>query len=108
MITIVYIYSYRRAYGSLSDTITITPHQLSILIIRIIAVRVPSCPRLTTVIILICVTNMVTTLLECKYKYIYLDKFICFTTACVAQCRAMANASDTQAVGHGFEPRPDH
>ena len=26
-------------------------------------------------------------------------------TACVAQ---LAKASDTQAVGHGFDPRPDH
>ena len=23
-------------------------------------------------------------------------------------CIAMAEASDTQAVGHGFKPRPDH
>ena len=29
-------------------------------------------------------------------------------TVCVAQCTAMAKASDTQAVGHGFDPRPDH
>ena len=26
-------------------------------------------------------------------------------TACVTQ---LAKASDTQAVGHGFDPRPDH
>ena len=32
------------------------------------------------------------------YIYIYI-------TACVAQ---VAKASDTQAVGHGFDPRPDH
>ena len=23
-------------------------------------------------------------------------------------CGSVAKASDTQAVGHGFEPRPDH
>ena len=23
-------------------------------------------------------------------------------------CGSVANASDTQAVGHGFDPRPDH
>ena len=28
-----------------------------------------------------------------------------YITACVAQ---LAKASDTQAVGHDFEPRPDH
>ena len=34
--------------------------------------------------------------------YIYIS---IYTTACVAQ---LAKASDTQAVGRGFEPRPDH
>ena len=23
-------------------------------------------------------------------------------------CSSVVNASDTQAVGHGFDPRPDH
>ena len=31
-------------------------------------------------------------------------------TACVAQPQSLttSKASDTQAVGHGFDPRPDH
>ena len=29
-----------------------------------------------------------------------------FATNCL--CGLVAKASDTQAVGHGFEPRPDH
>ena len=29
-------------------------------------------------------------------------------TACVAHESLVATVSDTQAVGHGFEPRPDH
>ena len=35
------------------------------------------------------------------YIYIYTYRY----TACVAQ---LANASDTQAVGHGYETLPDH
>ena len=35
---------------------------------------------------------------ECVCIYIFIYK----KTACVAK------ASDTQAAGHGFEPRPDH
>ena len=31
--------------------------------------------------------------------YIYIYNFL---------CGSVAKASDTQAVGHGFEPRPDH
>ena len=27
---------------------------------------------------------------------------------CVQVYRSVAKASDTQSVGHGFEPRPDH
>ena len=37
--------------------------------------------------------------------YIYIYIYIYIITAYVAQ---LAKASDTQAVGHGFEPRPDH
>ena len=35
------------------------------------------------------------------YKYIYIYIFNCL-------CGSEAKASDTQAVGHGFDPRPDH
>ena len=35
------------------------------------------------------------------YIYIYMYKTNCM-------CGSVAKASDTQAVGHGFEPRPDH
>ena len=37
----------------------------------------------------------------CSHVYIQIYIYI----ACVAQ---LAKASDTQAVGHGFKPRPDH
>ena len=33
-----------------------------------------------------------------RYIYIYIN--------CL--CGSVAKASDTQAVGHGFDPRPDH
>ena len=36
----------------------------------------------------------------CIYIYIYI-----YITACVDQ---LAKASDTQAVGHALDPRPDH
>ena len=39
------------------------------------------------------------------YIYIYINKYI-YTFNCL--CGSVANASDTQAVGHGFEPHPDH
>ena len=35
------------------------------------------------------------------YIYIYIYIFNCL-------CGSVAKASDTQAVGHGFDPRPDH
>ena len=34
-----------------------------------------------------------------RYKFIYIYKYL---------CGLVAKASDTQSVGHGFEPRPDH
>ena len=42
--------------------------------------------------------------------YIYIYIYMNISTACMAheQLTAVAKASDTQAVGHGFEPRPDH
>ena len=36
------------------------------------------------------------------YIYIYISYLI----NCL--CGSVAKASDTQAVGHGFDPRPDH
>ena len=39
------------------------------------------------------------------YIYIYIYIYIILLTACVYQ---LANSSDTQAVGCGFKPRPDH
>ena len=35
------------------------------------------------------------------YLYIYIKYHNCL-------CGSVAKASDTQAVGHGFDPRPDH
>ena len=35
------------------------------------------------------------------YIYIYIYIYNCL-------CGSVAKASDTQAVGHGFDPRPDH
>ena len=37
------------------------------------------------------------------YIYIYILNLILH---CL--CGSVAKASDTQAIGHGFEPRPDH
>ena len=40
------------------------------------------------------------------YIYIYIFIYIYIYKNCL--CGSEAKASDTQAVGHGFEPRPDH
>ena len=35
---------------------------------------------------------------------------MCLNTKCITNClcSSVAKASDTQAVGNGFDPRPDH
>ena len=40
------------------------------------------------------------------YIYIYIYNMIVCAGNCL--CGSVAKASDIQAVGHGFEPRPDH
>ena len=46
------------------------------------------------------------TKLRCMHRecYIFASQNLCYN--CL--CGSVAKASDTQAVGHGFEPRPDH
>ena len=41
----------------------------------------------------------------CIYIYIYIYIYV-YIYDCL--CGSVAKASDTQAVGHGFEPHPDH
>ena len=47
----------------------------------------------------IIITIMIHRYLNIKTIYIYIYNCL---------CGSVAKASDTQAVGHGFEPRPDH
>ena len=44
-----------------------------------------------------------------KYVYTY-DIYYYYYKSCIINCLcgSLAKASDTHAVGHGFEPRPDH
>ena len=44
-------------------------------------------------------------ILNIKYLNVYYNIYI-YIFNCL--CGSVAKASDTQAVGHGFEPRPDH
>ena len=55
------------------------------------------------------VYNLFQYILDIKYIYrIYIYIYIYILTACVAQWLIILKASYKQAVGHGFEPRPDH
>ena len=42
----------------------------------------------------------------CIEQYISHKKTTCVAQNCL--CGSVAKASDTQAVGHGFDHRPDH
>ena len=44
-------------------------------------------------------------ILQVYYIYIYI---LIYTNIYILTAGSVAKASDTQAVGHGFEPRPDH
>ena len=39
------------------------------------------------------------------YRITFYNNYLLLITACVAQ---LTKASDIQAIGYGFEPRPDH
>ena len=39
------------------------------------------------------------------FSYLYINLYYLYIN-CL--CGSVAKASDTQAVGHGFDPRPDH
>ena len=40
------------------------------------------------------------------HSYVYMYIYIYIYINCL--CGSVAKASDPQAVGHGFDPRPDH
>ena len=42
------------------------------------------------------------------YIYIYIYIYIIYIYIYNCLCGSVAKASDTQAVGHGFDLRPDH
>ena len=55
-------------------------------------------------LIVIHVTNILYNIYVYIYIYIYI--YINYIHNCL--CGSVAKASDTQTVGHGFEPRPEH
>ena len=43
----------------------------------------------------------------CTYIYVHIYIYI-YIYICNCLCGSVDKASDTQAVGHGFDPHPDH